>query len=139
MLRYLLDTNIVSEPARSQPKKRVLSRFEKHKHEVAMPSIVWHELVYGVERLKEGQRRTFLQKYLYDVVRPAVPILPFDEAAAYWLGCERARLEAKGMKPPFVDGMIAGTAAVYDLILVTRNTSDFSGYAGLHVEIWFND
>jgi predicted nucleic acid-binding protein len=38
-----------------------------------------------------------------------------------------------------VDGQIAAIAAVNDLVLVTRNVRDFSGFAGLDVESWFSD
>jgi tRNA(fMet)-specific endonuclease VapC len=36
--------------------------------------------------------------------------------------------------PPFVDGMIAATALVNGLVLVTRSTPDFTAFAGLEVE-----
>lgn len=38
--------------------------------------------------------------------------------------------------PPFVDGQIAAIAYVNDLILVTRNTEDFSNFSDLKLENW---
>lgn len=137
MTRYLLDTNIVSELARSAPDADVHERYHARERESAISSVVWHELVYGVERLAPGRRRTRLRQYLQEVVRAALPVLPFDAKAAAWLGRERARLESIGQPPPFTDGMIAATAATQNLILVTRNTSDFDGFDGLHIENWF--
>lgn len=137
MIRYLLDTNVVSEPARPDPSEEVVNRLEARSGEVALPSIVWHELVYGVERMDEGRRRTYLSDYLSEVVRPSMPIIPYDDAAAQWHGAARARLEAQGHPRPFADGQIASIAATRELILVTRNTSDFKRYDGLHVENWF--
>ena len=99
--------------------------------------MVWHELTYGVERLPQGRKRDFLARYLADVVRPTLSILPYGEAAAYWHGQERARLEALGRPRPFVDGMIAATAVTRSLILVTRNVPDFRDYDGLRIENWF--
>ena len=93
MIRYLLDTNVVSEPLRPRPHPAVQQRLAQHGDEVAIASTVWHELLYGMERLPQGRRRSFLRDYLQEVVRAAVPILPFDTAAAEWLARERARLE----------------------------------------------
>jgi tRNA(fMet)-specific endonuclease VapC len=137
MIRYLLDSNIVSEPARQRPDPQVQARVQAHAQEMAMPSVVWHELLYGLERMPTGRRRDFLAHYLFDVVRPAMPVLPFDTAAAEWLARQRARLEAQGQPRPALDGMIAAVAATRGLILVTRNTGDFEGYDSLHVENWF--
>lgn len=137
MIRYLLDSNILSEPVRRRPYKHLLARLEVHSKKVAIPSLVWHELLYGVQRLPKSRKREYLAHYLYEVVRPTMPVLSFDAAAATWLAGERARLEALGQTRPLVDGVIAAVAATRSLILVTRNTTDFSGYEGLHIENWF--
>lgn len=138
MIRYLLDINVISEPARPKPADRVIERLEAHSGEVALPSVVWHELVYGVERMDEGRRRSYLADYLSEVLHPSMPIIPYDQAAARWHGKARAGLEAQGQPRPFADGQIAAIAATRDLILVTRNTSDFAPFDGLHVENWFD-
>jgi len=137
MIRYLLDTNVISEPARPDPNAAVLAQLDAHGSEVALPAPTWHELVYGAERLPNGKRRAYLMHYLMDVVRPSMPILPYDHEAAHWHGVARATLEAEGRTPPFVDGQIAAIASTRALILVTRNTSDFGVYHDLHVEDWF--
>lgn len=137
MIRYLLDSNIVSEPARQRPDAQVQMRYRTHAHEVGVPSVVWHELLYGLERLASGRKRDFLARYLLNVVRPTMPVLPFDTVAAEWLARERARLEALGQPRPALDGMIAAVAATRGLILVTRNTHDFADFDGLHIENWF--
>ena len=138
MYRYLLDSNIISEPARPQPDARIQERLQQVQHEVAMPSIVWHELVHGLERLPEGRRRDYLFHYLAEVVYPSIPILSYDEEAAAWHGRERARLEALGRSNPFADGMIAAIAVTQNLILVTGTLRDFADFDGLHLENWFD-
>jgi tRNA(fMet)-specific endonuclease VapC len=137
MLRYLIDTNVASEPARPEPSERVLQRVRTHAGEIALPSIAWHELVYGVRRLDEGEKKRYLSEYLTEVVRPSMPVLPYDFPAAQWHAEERVALERQGQPRPFADGQIAAIAATRDLILVTRNTSDFNPFHGLHVENWF--
>ena len=139
MTRYLLDTNIVSEMGRSSPDANVDERYQDKEAQSAISSVVWHELLYGVERLDPGQQRDTLMRYLREVVRRTLPILPFGEAAGRWFARERVRLERIGQEPSLADGMIAATAAANDLILVTRNTSDFERFDGLHVENWFED
>lgn len=99
---------------------------------------VWHELQFGVQRLPRGKRRTALQTFLNDVVRPTLPILPYDERAAAWHGAERARLERAGKKPPFVSGQIAAIAATSGIPLVTANPSDFKSFRGLIVQNWMS-
>jgi len=137
MIRYLLDTNVISEPVRPTPADTVLSQLDAHGGELALPAPSWHELIYGVERMAQGRRRSYLTHYLTEVVRPSMPILPYDREAARWHGEARAALEAEGRAQSFVDGQLAAIAATRSLILVTRNTSDFSAYGDLHVENWF--
>jgi tRNA(fMet)-specific endonuclease VapC len=70
------------------------------------------------------------------VVLASFPILDYGRAAAEWHAVERARLEAAGKTPPFVDGQIAAIASVNDLVLVTANKTDFRGFKGLRVQNW---
>ena len=41
---YLLDTNVVTEPLRPLPNPHVLERLAAHQNEIAIASVVWHEL-----------------------------------------------------------------------------------------------
>ena len=136
-LRYLLDTNVISEPLRPTPNAGVLSRLHAHQAEMAIPALVWHELRFGCERLPPSAKRTAIEAYLDQVIAQSVPILPYDERAAGWHAVERATLVGAGQTPPFVDGQIAAIAQTNDLILVTRNVDDFAGFDGLQIEDWF--
>ncbi|MBD2486354.1 type II toxin-antitoxin system VapC family toxin [Aulosira sp. FACHB-615] len=135
-LRFLLDTNILSEPARSIPNVNVLQKLETHKSEVAVSSIVIHELLYGCLRLPESKRRDSLWNYIYESVL-SLPVLDYDLMAAQWHAQERARLSQIGKTPAFVDGQIASIAANNNLILVTNNVSDFEVFNNLTIENWF--
>ncbi|MCC5634173.1 hypothetical protein LC613_43005 [Nostoc sphaeroides CHAB 2801] len=53
-LKFLLNTNILSEPARPIPNANVLHKLDIHKSEVAVSSVVVHELLYGCLRLPES-------------------------------------------------------------------------------------
>jgi tRNA(fMet)-specific endonuclease VapC len=135
-MKYLLDTNVVSEPLRPKPAAGVMGRLGEHEGDMAIPALVWHELRYGCARLKRSRHRTAIEHYIDDVVFASFPILDYDHRAAAWHAIERARLIAAGRTPPFVDGQIAAIAHVNDLTLVTANKADFRGFKGLRVENW---
>lgn len=135
--RYLLDSNVVSEPLRPRPNAQVLARLDAATGALALPSLVWHELVYGTARLPASRRRNYLEQYFGEVVLPAMEIIAYDKAAADWHARERARLEKRGAPPTFVDGQIAAIAATHQLVLVTRNLKDFERFDGVQLENWF--
>lgn len=123
--RFLLDTNVLSEPMKPRPRAALLRAIEDHRGDLAIAAPSWNELRYGWARMPASRRRDALEDYLERRVRAALPILPYDAAAADWHAAERARLAAKGRTPPHVDGQIAAIAKVNELTLVTRNVGDF--------------
>jgi tRNA(fMet)-specific endonuclease VapC len=135
-LGFLLDTNAISEPLRPVPNKNLLARIRGHEDRLGIAAVVWHELLYGMTRLPESRRRTAIEQYLFEVVRPTIPILPYDERAARWHATERARLAGLGRSPSFADGQIAAIAATAGLTLVTANTADFTLFEGVEVVNW---
>ncbi len=136
MARYLVDTNVLSEPVRKEPDDAVVNKLREHGGELAIASIVWHEMVFGVRLLPPSQQRMAMERYLAEVIAAAIPILPYDAVAAEWHGGERARLLKAGLTPRFADGQIAAVAVVHDLILVTDNVQDFQCFASLRIERW---
>lgn len=135
MLKYLLDTNTISEPARPSPNRWLLERLERNAEAIAIAAPVWHELLFGLQRLPPSAKRTRIEGYLFSSVID-LPILPYDAVAAEWHAAQRARLEAKGRVIPFVDGQIAAVAHVHDLIVVTANLAHFEVFEGLQSESW---
>ena len=135
-MRYLLDTNVVSEPLRPKPSPSVIRRLNEIDDDAAIGAPVWHELRFGCARLPPSRRRERFEHYIDTVVLANFPVLEYDREAADWHALERARLSASGRTPPFVDGQIAAIAYVNDMILVTTNIRDFEGFDGLRVEGW---
>lgn len=134
-IAYLLDTNIVSEPLRPRPDEHLLQHLLQHQGEMAIAAVVWHELLFGAERLPPSRKRSAIEQYLTDVVAATLPVLPYDARAAAWHAGERARLVSAGRTPSFVDGQIAAIAAVNDLTVVTLNAGDFTDF-DVAVETW---
>ena len=135
-IRYLLDTNVLSEPIKSHPDERTITSLSDHDGELATCSVVWHELCFGVARLATSKKRSAIEAYLEEAVRSILPILPYDQEAAAWHARERARLSKRGHPPSAADGQIAAIASVNDLIVVTANVKDFRRFKDLVVEDW---
>jgi tRNA(fMet)-specific endonuclease VapC len=135
-LRFLLDTSTLSEPMRPSPNVRLMRRMRIHTGQLAIAATTWHEALFGLHRMPEGNRKQTVHEYLFNVVAPAVPILPYDEASAEWHAREQARLAAQGHTAPFADGQIAAVAKVRGLTIVTENARDFEPFEGLTVESW---
>ncbi|MEG4312812.1 MULTISPECIES: type II toxin-antitoxin system VapC family toxin [unclassified Microcoleus] len=137
-LRYLLDTNIISEPLRPLPNANVMTQLIEAKSTVAIASIVWQEVLLGCYRMPDSKRRRAIEAYLQEEVKVKLPILPYTQEAAEWFAKERARLIPMGLTPSYADGQIAAIAKVNNLILVTRNVADYANFQDLVIENWFS-
>jgi len=89
-----------------------------------------------VARLPVSKKRHAIETYLQEVVRTALPILPYYEKSATWHARARARLGRRGRPPAAADCQIAAIARVNELVLVTANVRDFRRFEGLSVQDW---
>lgn len=135
-LTYLLDTNILSAAMREPRNKRLVRKLSQHSELCATASIVWHELLFGCFTLPQSDRRTRIERHLFETYAPNLPILPYDEDAAHLHAEYRARWSSRGQSVPIADGQIGAIALVNGLTLVTANVSDFSMFDGLKIENW---
>jgi predicted nucleic acid-binding protein len=118
-----MDTNVVSELRKLHPHPKVLDWHRAHAHdEVFLSALVVGELRQGVERLRgrDRGRANALETWLGGLVGAyGDRILPVTtEVAQQW-----GRLNAT-VRPPVIDGLLAATALVHQLTLVTRNVAD---------------
>jgi toxin FitB len=125
---FLLDTNVVSEWTKPRPNPGLIKWLgQVEEDEVFLSVITFAELRHGIERLPTGQRRRQLDEWL----RSELPrrfegrIALVDGAVADEWGRLVARRAARGRPMQAMDGLIAATAQVYGLTLVTRNAADF--------------
>ena len=120
---YLLDTNIVSELRRNSPQAVTWLRSVPGKS-LWISVISLGEIKRGIETLARRDAVTAdnLQHWLGLLrVEFADNLLPItDEVALAW--GKLASIRTRGM----ADGLIAATAIVHNLTLVTRNVSDFA-------------
>ncbi|VEP16672.1 conserved hypothetical protein [Hyella patelloides LEGE 07179] len=117
-IKYLLDTNILSEAIRPKPNPNVLQKLQLHQQQLGTATLVIHELLFGCYRLLVSKKRETLQAYIENVILPNISIFDYDLKSAQWHATERARLISMGKTPAFVDGQIAAIAYSNNLILV---------------------
>ncbi|HEY1340842.1 MAG TPA: type II toxin-antitoxin system VapC family toxin [Bryobacteraceae bacterium] len=130
-MRYLLDTNIVSDLIRN-PQGRVTDHIRKvGEAQVATSIIVAAELRYGAA--KKGSPRLTSQ---VEAVLGAMEILPFEEPADRAYGVLRAGLEQKGQPMGGNDLLIAPQAISLGFTLVTANEREFATIDDLQCENW---
>lgn len=132
----LLDTNIISELVKAEPQTNVLQQFQTYKNEIAIPSLVWHELRFGWLKMPDSKRKQAIGIFIHDVVS-LLPILPYDSQAARIHAEIRIAAQKNGQTLPFADGQIAAITISQGLSLVTRNTKDFEAIAGIRLINWF--
>jgi len=129
---YLLDTDIISATLLPRPNLDVVRRLATVPPEEQFTSaITVGELIYGAtRRVRKGLRERI------QLVIEAVPVLPFDSAAALRFGDLKAQLERAGTPLAEPDLRIAAIALENDLVLVTGNERHFSRVPGLRLENW---
>ena len=122
-----MDTNVISELTRNVPHPGVVA-FLEEQDELWLPSVVIHELEYGIQLLPPGNRRD----HLYFIQRIIVSeyddrILALDRDGAEWAAQFRAQFRRSGRVLDLGDAFIAGIAKANGLTIATRNVADFQG------------
>ncbi len=130
-MRYLLDTNIVSDLVR-RPQGRIAQHIrEVGEAQVCTSVIVAAELRYGAA--KKGSQRLTAQ---LEAVLSALDVVSFEAPADEAYGLIRARLERAGQPIGANDLLIAAHAVAIGCAIVTDNESEFGRIEGLLRENW---
>lgn len=130
-MRYLLDTNILSDLMRN-PGGRVADRIARGgENEVCTSIIVVAELRYGIAKI--GSRRFTAQ---LAAILGGMEVLAFEAPADVMYANLRVGLERAGTPIGGNDLLIASHALALGLILVSANEREFSRVSGLRIENW---
>jgi predicted nucleic acid-binding protein len=129
-VKWLLDTNVVSEQVSPYRNNAVVDWVARRSPEqIAVSAVTMAELRVGVLATSNERRRRELARWFDDELsatlgRKTLPITL--EILIDWLSLGR-KLSSIGKTRAPADLLIAATARVHDLIVVTRNTRDFDG------------
>lgn len=134
-MRYLLDTNVISELVAKDPNGRVIRWLDQlDPASIYLSVITIGELRKGIEKLSDSSRKDELQSWLTDelLIRFRDRILVLDlEVMLVW-GELVGRLERIGRPLGAIDSLIAALALAHSCLLVTRNEADFKD-TGLNI------
>jgi predicted nucleic acid-binding protein len=125
-MKFLVDTNILSEPTKPQPNLAVEKWIADNEADFYTSSLVMAELLNGLERLPESDRKRRLSRQIEKLVeRFGGRILSFNlRVVREWVRLQ-AELRSKSHTMPWEDSIIAATARHHGLTLATHNTADF--------------
>jgi predicted nucleic acid-binding protein len=123
MIRYLLDTNIISEIHKPKPHGAVVAWFGRLREEqIYLSAVTLGELQEGIERTRrqDAAKASAIEAWV-DEVENSATVLPMDGRSFR----EMARMMVGKQEELFYDVMIAATARLHGLTVATRNEKDF--------------
>jgi toxin FitB len=130
-VKYLVDANVLSEPTRKSPDRRVVGWLRAHEPDIAVDPVILGELRFGILILPKGKKRTMLERW-FDAGAGRLHCLPWDADTGLKWAELLARLRKTGKTMPIKDSLIAATAIVHHLTVATRNRIDFAK-AGVNI------
>lgn len=121
-MRAILDTNLLVAEALSH-----------RDYEVAVSSLSWAELGYGVRKVTDPVERARRESRIARLRTVLGAGIPFDDAAAqaYETVCGLVLAGGREVRGRAIDLMIASTAIAQGAVVITRNVNDFVGLEGL--------
>lgn len=126
-MSWLLDTCVVSELGRKRPDRRVLRWMRDAQDDLQFLSVLTlGELRKGAAKAADPARREAIRRWIDEEIAVTFSdaILPVDLAVAERWGSLCGEAERRGRPRPAIDALLAATALVHGLTLVTRNVSD---------------
>jgi predicted nucleic acid-binding protein len=128
-MSFLVDANVLSEPTRPQPDQKVVQWLRRHEQQIAVDPIILGEVRFGILLLPAGARRRRLERWFAEGISK-IYCLSWDADSGLRWAKLLADLRNAGKSMPIKDSLIAATALVHGLTIVTRNTRDFA-HAGV--------
>ena len=139
-MKFLLDTNIISEPKQKRPNAQVLEWLEAQDESKLFLSVLTiGEIRKGTTRLNSGKKKAELEDWLEQLgVRFSRRILFLSEKTFLTWGKMCGEFERNGIFRPALDSLLEATALEHDLTLVTRNVKNFQSSQVTILNHWGN-
>ena len=135
-MSYLIDTNVLSELRRKLPHPGVSAWFaQRPASSLYMSVLTLGELRKGIDGLNDEDRKLALSDWLHTDLSVFFlgRVLSIDEQVADRWG---QLVAAAGRPLPAIDSLLAATALVHGLTVVTRNAKDFEGLGLAVINPW---
>lgn len=139
MRGFLIDTCVLSDATQTKPSASVTAWLDAQASESLFLSVISvGEIEQGVAHLGAGTRARKLSAWLMDSIIPQFEsrILDVDQAIALQWGQMRGTAMRIGRPLVLVDSLLAATALVHDLTVVTRNVKDFEPLGARVINPW---
>ena len=130
-MKYLVDANVLSEATRPHPQPVVIEWLRENERAIVVDPVILGEIRFGILLLPRGKRRVALERWFDAGVR-RVHCLPWEAKTGLRWAALLASLRMRGRAMPIKDSLIAATALVHGLVVVSRNENDFE-QAGVEV------
>ena len=129
-MSYLIDTCCISELVKKKPNPNLLEWFaDQDELSMFLSVITFGELRKGIERLPDSKKKKEINRWVKEDLKHRFKnrILNISLEGANKWGEVLATADKNGRPLPAIDSLIAATALVHDLSVVTRNTKDMEG------------
>ncbi|HEX9115318.1 MAG TPA: type II toxin-antitoxin system VapC family toxin [Anaerolineae bacterium] len=129
-MRYLLDTNVISELIARQPNAQVVAWIDSLDPTTVYLSVITiGEIRKGIEKLEPSKRKDVLLDWLNTdlLIRFHEHLAEITTEVMLRWGEMTGQLERQGRPVGVVDSLIAAIALAGEFVLVTRNQRDFEG------------
>lgn len=140
-MSFLLDTNVLSEFVAMRSSQSVVDWLSAVPADsIHFSTITAGEIEFGIARLLPSRRKSELEAWRDELFQTSASrILPVTALIAGRWADVRARAEAARRTIPLLDALLAATAEVHGLTLVTRNVRDFQAWSGPVLNPWEGD
>jgi toxin FitB len=128
-MAFLLDTCALSELSEKKPNLSVVRKLlALPRDDLFISTISLGEITYGIELLPPSRRRNEFEAWFEQSVLAVFQdrLLPIDMPVARRWGELEAEVRKQGLTMQVKDSLIAATALVHGLTVVTRNDADFA-------------
>ena len=138
-MKYLLDTCLISELAKSEPDKNVVDWvLSENETNFYVSVLTFGEIHKGIEKLPESKKKKELQIWVENELKNRFQnrIIGIDMHISIAWGKIQCIAEKNGKPMPAIDALIAATGIVHNLTVVTRNVADMEQSAVKLLNPW---